>query len=225
MHYALRDDRYPIETVDQIKLASEYFTHNLDRFSPSDRVEVATKMEKRAEELNYDMDIPWVTNYSRMMKKEASYSPEFEKNMNARKDICNVYHVEVNVGGNMVKAAELIDKMIGEKNQTEPMQMVVALSEFDKLAKLEAHYDTRVTDPVFTVYGSNYDPDFDMEKIACSGKAIAAKAIRKASKDKKFIEKMSSMMGTEFAADFQKSPVTIFESMPSPEQQLMIENM
>ena len=78
MNYALRGERYPIETEEQIKVASDYFTNNLPRFSPSDRVEVATNMKKRAEELGIDLDVPWVSNYSRMMNKQADYSPDFE---------------------------------------------------------------------------------------------------------------------------------------------------
>ena len=222
MHYALRDDRYPIETAEQIKTASVYFSNNLSRFSPSDRVEIATNMEKQAEVLGVELNQPWVTNYSRMMKKEASYSPEFESNMRRRKEICDVYNVQISVGDKMVKAAEMVDKLIGEKNQTEPIHMVAAVGEFDKLAKLEYHYDDRIMDPVFSVFGSHGNPDFDLEKIACS---LTAKTIKKASKNKDFMKKVGSLMGAVFATDFEKNPVDIFKSLPHPEQQLMSEQI
>jgi hypothetical protein len=221
MHYALRDDRYPIETAEQIKTASTYFTGNLMRFSPSDRVEIAVNMEKRAEELNVDLDKPWIINYARMMKKEASYSPDFEAHMKRRKEICNVYNVEFEVGDKMVKAAELVDKLISEKDQTEPIQMVTAISEFDKLAKLEYHYDNRIMDPVFSVFGSHSNPEFDMEKIAeCS-----VNKIKKAAKNKTFMKKMSSLMGVGFAKDFQQDPINLISSLPHPEQCLIIEKI
>jgi hypothetical protein len=222
MHYALREDRYPIETAEQIKIASVYFTDNLARFSPSDRVEIAANMEKRADELNIELDKDWIINYSRMMKKTASYSPEFESNMKRRKEMCNVYNIEFEVGDKMVKAAELVDKLVFEKNQTEPLQMVAAIGELDKLAKLEYHYDNRIMDPIYTVYGSGNNPDFDLEKIACS---LTAKDIKKAVKNTKFMKKISSLMGEKFASDFQTTPVDIFKSLPHPEQQLIGEQI
>jgi hypothetical protein len=226
MHYALKNEHYPIETKDQIKTASIYFTKNLERFSPSDRVEIAFNMEKRAEDLKLDLNIPWIENYSRFMDKTASYSPEFEANMNLRKDMCNVYDVKIKIGDTMVKAAELIDKLISEKSQTEPLAMVAAINEFDKKAGLESHYDTRIRDSIFTVYGCENNPSFDMVKVAeYEGKPITDKMIKKASYNKLFINKVASIMGNSVSSKFQSSPIDTFNSFSPIEKQLFLEKM
>jgi hypothetical protein len=226
MNYALNGDCYPIETKEQVKTATQFFTSNLVRFSPFERAEIAYNLEKRAEELNIDLDLPWVTNYSRLMKKEANYSPDFSKNMAMRWDMCNNYKVEAKIGDSLVKAAELIDKLVAEQKTTNPVRMVAAIAEFDKQANLEGHYDNRIMDPVFTVFGSLNSPNYDFIKIAeCAGKPVGIKHLKKSAKNKRFMSKMSSLMGKDFADGYSKDPETIFSSIPNPEQQLIMEKM
>ena len=175
------------------------------------------KLEKRAGELGCDLDVPFITNYSRLMKKTAEYSPDFAYNMQRRRDVCNTYNVSVSLNNEMVKAASLIDKLVIEKEKTEPVAMVSAISEFDKLAKLEYYYDDRIADPIFTVFGSTDKPDYDIEKIA----GVSTRGLKKAAKNPAFMKKISSIMDSKFVDSFTKDSVGTFKTASSVEQQLV----
>ena len=222
MHYALKNESYPIETEEQLKIATDYFDKNITKFSPIDRVGISHNMEKRASELNVNLDLEFVPNYSRMMKKNAGYSPDFEYNMKLRKEACEVNKVEVKLGDQLVKAAELIGKLTDNKDNVTPLNMVSSISELDKLANLESHYDERVMDPVFTVFGSNANPNFDSIKLA---EGVSDVELKKAANDKSFISKIAETFGANFADDFKSSPVDIFKSMPAPEKQLIVDKI
>lgn len=221
MHYAL-NDKYPIETIEQIKTASKYFNTHLERFSPAERVKIAESMEKRAEDLGVDIKSDWIHNYSRMTKTGSDYSPDFEYSMGIRRNICHAHNVEVKLGDKMVKVAELFDKMVGNKENVAPLKMVASISELDKLANLEYHYDNEISDPVFTVFGCVNNPQFDTVKLAGG---ISERDVKKASKDKEFISKIADIFGKNFADEFQRSPVDIFQSMPNPEKQVILEKI
>lgn len=216
MHYALRN-KYPIEDSSMLKLAVEYFDKYLTRFDPADRALVAHSMEKRAAELGVNLDRSWVTNYSRMIKKASEYSPDFAAHMKSRKELCKT--AQVTISGKKHSAVEVLDKLAAKKNEMPPVMMVAAIDNFDKLANINPHYDTRIADPIMTVYGSVTNPEYDRVKIATG---LYDYDVIRASRNKETMEKVASIMGDEIADDMRGNPIETIEAMDPSEQEATI---
>ncbi len=217
MHYALKN-RYPIETNRQVKTACAYFKKNLHRFSPNDRVVAACSIEKRAEELSVPLEESWVTNYSRVMKPGAGYSPDFQRSMAMRKEACQTFGVRVDVSGKKVTGSEIIESLTKTASERTPIETMKAVEEFDKLANLESHYDTRILDPYMTVFGSLRDPEWDSEKVA--GSKTQYDVVR-ASRTPESLEKVAKVMGKGFADSFAKDPVGAVAGLSAYEKSIL----
>jgi len=165
MHYAL-DGRYPIETKQQVEIASEYFTKYASRFNHAEKVVIAHRLEKRASDLGVSIDKDWVRNYSRPMKKHAGYSPDFERNMKVRVDLCS--GKDIKIGDLDAKAA--LSSMIEKKASIDPAIMLEAINEFDKMAGLTSGYGRNLQDPVITVYGGATNSRYDTDQVSGDSK-------------------------------------------------------
>jgi len=218
MHYALKG-KYPIETEEHIKTAVAYFDKYLSRFSPMERATAATNIEKRAAILGVEADRDWITNYSRMLKKEAQISPDFQRNIKLRKEACLKDNIKIDIDGNKVDAVELLEKVANLKD-VHGIAIVKALEAFDKKAGLEYRYDDDIVDPVLTVFGSLRSPEYDAEKVA-SG--ITNYDLIRMSRRQDAIEKIAEAFSQDIADNFRSQPVKTFSGMSSPEKNLFIE--
>lgn len=213
MHYALPNKkRYPIETEDQIKTAEVYFGKYFSNIRPAERVTIANNMEKRASELNFELTDPSMTNYSR--STDSSVSPNFGVHMNMRKEAC--LGKTVNIGNKNIDAVELLDKIA---SYGKPAKIVELLTDFDKKANLEGNYDKEIRDPFYTVFGHSSNPTYSHTKIA-SG--LTKEQLQKASNDNDILFKLTEKYGKGFVADFTKKPATTLNSMPVPDQEVII---
>lgn len=222
MHYAIRNE-YPIETEEHVKTAMDYFDKFLTRFPPLERAVIAGNLEKRASALSMNIDSDWVTNYSRMFNKEASISPDFDRNIQLRKDACLKGKITVMIGGQKIDACTLLEKVATLPNEEVPgVAIVKALEAFDKQANLQARYDADIIDPVLTVYGSLINPEFDSVKIACNISNYQAIRI---SRDQKMMEKVATKFPADFVDEYRKNPIEKLESLNPAEQSLFEETV
>ena len=83
MKFAL-NDKYPIETEEQLTKAAEFFDKNLSRFHPSEMVKIASNLDSQSAALKVNLNKGWITNYNRM-EKSAAFSPDFTRSMEMRK--------------------------------------------------------------------------------------------------------------------------------------------
>lgn len=217
-HYALpQKQKYPIDTVEQVKTASAYLGKYLTQLAPSDRVAMATNIEKRAAALGVALDNPSVYNYSRT----ETYSPDFDLHMTMRKQAALGRKIKIN--GADVDCGDVINKIACLKHAIAPTQMVDLISDFDKKAGFEVQYDRRIRDPFFTVYGSTTDPRFDQEKIAS---ATYKKDLESAVHgNPSFMSKIAESFGSDFAEGFKQDPVNVYASMPTPEKDLILSHL
>lgn len=161
MKYALKG-KYPIETKDQLEKTANYFDRYLSRFHPKDRVEFASAIEKRANDLGVVIGNDWVRNYSRAFTTKA-ISPDFNHNMDLRKHAC--INKKISVDGKEVNACDLIDSIKLGVNDNGAYNTVDTLFAFDKIAGLEYQWDKSILDPIMTVFGSLNNSTFDSEVV------------------------------------------------------------
>jgi hypothetical protein len=208
MHYAIpAKQKYPIETIEQVKQAELYFGKYLSMFHPAERAAAASCIEKRASDLGVALHSQWIPSY--ISKASALYSPEFKVHMEMRKEACRGR--KITVSGKDFAADEILEKIASKRESVSPQEMVNLLSEFDKTAKIEGQYDRRIRDPFFTVFGRS-----EMNKRACDEQTIMA-----AANNEKVAASMKSHFGDEFTKSFKDNPLEIYDSMPAPEKEVI----
>jgi len=222
MRYAL-DEKYPIETAEQLIKAAEYFDKNLPRFHPDERVKIASSIDHRANELKVNVDRGWITNYTRM-EKTASISPSFENSMKMRKEACIRHHISLPEMEGVKEAkdkcvpCEIIAGIVKESSSIDPKELLNIVSEFDKKAGIEYLYDQQILDPYITVFGDLNNPEFDAIKVA--GDATHYDLIR-ASRDQEKIAAVKDKLGDDFASKFHDNPISAVNNLGSPEKTVL----
>lgn len=192
--------RYPLDTYEQVKAASEYFDTYGESFPPVDRREYCVNLASRANELGIS-----VSDVARKYAS-ATYAPEGELAVafDCRKSLLEK------------EACVLLDKLAAKRDEVDPEIFAIALAEFDKVAGLDAHYDCDVYDPYYSVFGfekeaafmhvdgSDYVNEHMLKELAVSHSAFFTKHF-----------------GEDFAEEFRQDPVSIFKSLPAEQKRVL----
>lgn len=219
MKFAL-ENKYPIDTKEQLTKAAEFFDKNLSRFHPDDRVKIASNLDSQASELKVNLNQGWITNYTRM-EKSAKLSPNFHNSMKLRKEACvrnNVSLPSIEGVDSPPAPSDIIDEIIKTSGDHSTKEVLATLIEFDKRAGLEYLYDHQIMDPYLTVFGDINNPEFDSVKIA--GDATQYDLVR-ASRDHEKLAAIKEKFGEDFASEFDKNPITSISKLGSPEKTVL----
>lgn len=188
-------DKYPVNTVEQVKTASDYFESNITAFDPLERVLITSRLEKKASEFGLNLDRDYIKVYSRPMHKEATESPVVAANAEERKDFAKSKGVDnVKITGKDFKYADMVDKVV--KSDADMITKTKSIAQLDKVAGLDAFYDKGLQDPVSMFSSCPFNQEYDAVKIA--GDMTNYDLARMP------IEKVASCMGEDFASDFTK---------------------
>lgn len=217
--YALKN-KYPINDAGQLKTAAEYFDKYLSRFDAGDRAVIATNLEKQAQALHVDLDMGWIANYSRCLKEGSGYSPDFDQNMGMRKHACESGKIMIKVGEQVLPAAALVDKLAAKKDELSPHAMMSAIDHLDKTAGITSLYDSRILDPVFTVFGSLANPEYDAVKVA---EGVTDYGMRKFACVDGAQAQIEAKLGKEVAESFMKGPIETFNKLGAVEKTALAE--
>lgn len=210
-HYAIPSkQKYPIETAEHVKVASEYFDEYYKRMDTNDRAEFASSVRSRADELGVKVASDNIINYS----NRGFYSPEFEQNMLLRKIACATQGVTFKAkDGTDINAAEFVEKLASAASKVKPEEMVYFVHEFDKTAGLISSYDHSIKDAYFTVFGCNTDPNY-IEKVAADkGHWLADSEVKVFADLPGAKDKVMTYFGENFAQDFISQPVATYKSL------------
>lgn len=219
MQFAL-GKKYPLENEGQVKIAVDFFDSFLPRFNYEERVEIAGNIEKRAAELGVDVRRDWIDNYSRALMRPASYSPDFERNMDIRKEACVQLKNKVDMRGHSLYTSSMVEKLAASKSEIPCVAMVKAVAELDKMAGLAGRYDADIPDPVITVFGSLVNPRYDEVKVAGD---LTNYDLKNMVRNDRAMEKVASITSKEFAESFKKDPAGAFNSMKANNQMAFLE--
>lgn len=193
----LLGDRYPVDSMEQVKLAAIYFVDNWRGLVPGDRRTYCVKLAGRMADLG--LVIPdEVSRYG-----SPGYGADVESFVGFRRGL---------VQEDLHPA---LDMLIEKRAMLAPEIFARALEDFDKLAGLNWYWDGRVPDPYFSTFGPSREKlasenwsfsdggahirESDLQSLARDGRPLVEKAF-----------------GADFADQFQKKPKTVFESLPKP---------
>lgn len=212
--YAL-PGKYPLDSYAQVKAASGYFDEFWKHFSPADRHEFAVQLCKQATTLSIPV--------SDMARKYGSqqFAPEGELKVAfaARRQLITDPKI-----AQVLDSIEQVAGWVGQDGEklafgnapVTPEFLVEVLSQFDKLAGLDHHYDSYVPDPYFSVYGRGKTAafsetignqtvtDYDLEHLGHVG-----------------LDVIPTVFSEDLWKEFKKDPVGVYKSLPVPERKII----
>lgn len=193
----LLDGRYPVDGMDQVKTAAQYFAENWKQFHHADRRDYCVKLASRMSELG--MGVPeQVERYS-----SSGYAADVDSHVGSRRMLASEeFH-------------PALDVLLEKRAQVSPFTFVEALEEFDKIASISWLWDTQVSDPHYSVFGPSLeklaegDWTFDEQGTRTDEGQLTELALNGRSRVKK-------QFGEKFADEFAKSPKVFFNALPKP---------
>lgn len=203
--YAL-GNRYPLDTHEQVKMASEYFSGYGRKFQPADRHTFCTNLVKRASEL----DIPVADVVRKYGSEKYASGAELRAAIDTRRQITD--HIDKT-------ASALLEEIFTAQGSIPPEDYVTLLTEFDKTAGLDAFYDKDVMDPYYSTYGAEKvaeDKEFrdTVDNFHVTGEDLKRLALTP--------NNLRACFSDDFVDEYCKDPVAIYKSMPRPQQKLII---
>lgn len=201
---------YPLKDASSVKVASDYFERNHRNMVPRERREYAVKTAAVARK--------GLLPTSDSIQKYASegYSPNLEGHLTTR----YLHLVDANAGpevkNRLVKMASLVDRV-------EPEDFAEALEQFDRETGLDSLWDRHVADPWYSTFaiekvakGAVAPPvTFDVgDNITVTEEDLKNMAVRGK-------QELAGYYGSEMANSFEKDPVAVFQSMPTPQKKIL----
>lgn len=196
-------DRYPLDTFEQVKMASSYFDEFWKRMDPADRREYCVKLAERAEELN----IP-------ISKTAAAYAGTTYATYDRLK---TAHDCRVNVLRE-AKHLDLLEAIFEKRAELEPELFAETLHEFDKLASIDYYYDRDVVDPFLSTFSEKRAED-DNWKETIGNDYITAAVLKRFASGKLAV--VEAAFGDDFAKEFRKDPIGIFKSLPREQRKIV----
>ncbi len=194
-------DRYPIDSIVQIKAAAAHFDQYRNHFYPKHRREFCVNLVKRAAMVGHPLDAE-IHKYG-----SATYAPtlELEAALEGRKGVLDE------------DSAAILDKLAALRFQMSPDDFALALGEFDKTAGVAHLYDREIPDPYYSVFGKVASSD---ETIVIGNDIMSDTELKNFAG--KGVAQMASTFGDEMAAEFRKDPRGIFDSLPVDQKKVII---
>ena len=195
--------RYPIDTAIQVEKAAEYFVNYGQRFTPFERHRYCTNLTKRAEALGMRMpDV--IRKYG-----SASYAPDVQVAIARRRQY---FHAGATEHG-------LLTEMMQKCAAIVPETFAVMLEQFDRNTGLADRWGNGIDDPYFSVFGFVKQANWS---FTYSNDHISEDQLKKLSRDVIRREEIKRRFGCDFAEDFEKNPVQIFDSLPLEHKRIIM---
>ena len=207
-YYALPStQRYPLDGYDQVVKAAAYFDEWRGHMPPAMRHEYCQNLVKRASALS----IPVSTDVECYGSSAYGSRTQIKVALDARRSV---------VGG---EDLTLLEKVAEKQPRLLPEDFAVLLGEFDKAAGIEHLYDTEIPDPYFSTFAKLAVTESGTSPagaVVVGNEYITHRDLVRCSKQyQKLVE---NRFGEEFALEFAKDPLGIFNSLPRDEKLVLM---
>jgi len=201
-HFAL-ENHYPIDSTSQIKQASAYFEEHCMQFEPVDRFAFASNVLRRAGELGEKMaDVSEIHKYA-----GADFGNLVQSAFHERTCLLD--------GDDM--AIRALQTLFEKRASLNPEEFAAELETFDRSNRLDRHWDRArgIRDP--------YRSTFENVKIARVIKVGSASITQEQLQQIVDSGMLKEAFSDTFCNEFAEAPMEIFQSLPKPEQQIIVE--
>lgn len=190
----LLGDRYPVDAMDQVKTAAEYFTSRWKEIHPRDRKEFCEKLASRMGELG--MDVPeQIDRYA-----SDTYAADVDTHVGSRRML---------VGEEFHPA---LDALLEKRAHVSPDTFAEALAEFDNITNLRWTWDAQVCDPWYSTFGPSVEKLAEADWVYNeAGTYIREKDLVELSWNGR--GRVAKQFGDAFAEKLQKNAKSAFESL------------
>lgn len=184
--------RFPIDTDKQVKLASNWFEDNYRKLTPDERFKMAKNL----------VDVGTTSKtakkyYGTTIKNNKMVKMAFDLRLEQLEDEEHI--------GCLLELAE-------KRAELHPHVMAQALSRFDKMAGLDAFWDTLIPDP----YQSILEPEKVAEFANYEGDDITEKDIREIPN-----KKLSMYFDSETIKGLKENPIQMFKTLADDSKELV----
>lgn len=211
--------RYPIDTFEQVKAASEYFHVNHRLMVPADRREYAENLVKRASALRQPID-PLAVEYG---------SPGFAKK--AHVDIClearrTLLRPHAEQGDTeqekqaSVHVLSLYDDIYQGYGILEPSTFARTLEQIDKLAGIHLFWGAEVPDPYYSTFAKTAEEADPKDALLIGNEYMKVRDLQVFARTKS--DALKGLFGCEFTKEFQADPAGIFNSLPVDQKKVIM---
>jgi len=204
--YALVDDdgmpHFPVNTGERVKHAAAYFHEQWMGIHPSYRTEMATKIASRAAELSVSLPEEHINDLAQYDAER--YGNILKVAMIERRDC--LQHDEA--------ALTVLEQLLEKRAELKPLEFAVALENFDQQSGLDELWDSQIIDPYRAAMGGIKLA----ARIDYNGVNYTEDQLRKLASSDEFAAKFDAGLVSEFQSD----PVVIFNSLPTPEKNLIV---
>lgn len=205
------DGKFPINTAEQVKMAVEYFEENHSHFSPKNALEYCGNVIKQAEENNVDID-----KDKKVMRYDSrSYSNMLKMAFDNRLRLIKGIYEYGDKDGEALKMA--YERLLGKKDEIEPREFSEKLAHLDMTSGVDRHWDKGSID---NPYVSTFQKK-TVETIKIGGRHVRKDELIRVAETEKFAEVFDS----GFTEKFKNNPMDIYNSLPLPDQKLIVSMM
>lgn len=195
--------KYPINTPKLVKTAATYFRQNWKHIEPSWRNQMADNITKKAADMGIEISV----DDAEFLEKYATgrYS--------------NVLNVAISERKNALQnddmAVRTLDLLFEKRASMQPSRFAQSLETFDRMHGLNDYWDSTIIDPYQSTFGG-----IPIERpIYVQGHAVYRDKIAALASDEKVLK---MHFNPDFVAEFRKNPIETFQTLQSPDQQLML---
>ena len=217
-YYALpQERRYPLDTYEQVKRASAYFSENYRFMDPDDRHTYARNLLERTAPL--DIQVGSMANHYGQTKYASA--GHVHTCVEHRIQLLASYTDSENVkqASDAAHAIDLYKELLGVRSTLAPVAFARTLGEIDKIAGLDEFWDQDVVDPFASTFAKEAETDATKDAIVVGNEYMTLRALRS------FVVQRPDVLRRKFSDDMvnelQKDPAGIFASLPI-EQKLII---
>ena len=200
-HLALGED-YPIDTQMQVKTAMSYFDENVRLFEPRYRHLFANAVIKRAAEIGVGIE-----------KTSSLHKYAGEKYGNL---IESAYHERLHALAGDSQAQKALKHLFEKRGSFTPDKFAEALEKLDKATHVDRYWDRAlgVRDP----YRSTFEGIKIASAIKVGNQSVDPAKIQKLAGS----DALKRAFDATFCERFSEAPVEIFQSLPRPEQAVIL---
>jgi len=200
-HYCLtKEARYPLQSYDQVQKAVKYFDDHSSGFHPSTRREYSLNLTKRAN----DLGIP----VGEKIEKYAADSYVDDMQLRAELSL------------RMQKTAseehkKMYVKLFEKRASLQPGVFAHTLMNIDEQAGLSDYWDGALQDP----YAASLMPKVAGYSYNSSQGYVDEEDLKRVLE---YPDLLKKAFGSDFAQEFTKKPVAMFQALPEPEKNVII---
>lgn len=198
--YKALNNKYPINTIDELRKADQYFDKYASQFSPFEKHEYSKNVVNRANTLGYEV-------YSSELKKYAGvngYNHNLPNQIDYRCSLTDSYNCKLEYS-NLKK----------EINKIHPIEFSEKLAKADKNSGLDKHYGKKIHDNYAATFSSSKSENSKNENLNLE--TLLSKSKR---------EKLISYLGENFVKNLEENKDNFFDTLSEDVKEivLLIEN-